>query len=230
MRSAVAGLGLAATLGSLACAGALLGCDSIDVIATDGGIKYMGDGPAYDFRPKDAGVEAVAPGPPVASLSSYFVDFGSTACGAATDQTVTFINNGDTPLNVSTMVSGTNFSVSPSSLTVAGGGLAGPHDSHRHGPRLGNGRRPAQGRAERHDERPEPVDDHDPAAGNAHRRDAGDEAGGWHVELPRVGGRREEPGVVLRHERRQRGGACSRWVRPPARCSRSRAYPREASA
>ena len=123
MRSAVAGLGLAATL---ACAGSLLGCGPENSSANDGGITYSADGPVYSFLPKDAGQEAAPVAGPVASLSAYFVDFGSTACGASQDQTVTFINNGGSPLNVSLMVSGASFSVSTSSLTVAGGGMLTP--------------------------------------------------------------------------------------------------------
>jgi hypothetical protein len=122
MRSVVAGLDIVAALASVACAASLLGCGSGDSSASDGGIKYGADGPVYSFLPMDAGQEAATPVGPLASLSSYFVDFGSTACGATTDQTVTFINNGDSPLNVSTMISGTNFAVNPSSLIVEGGG------------------------------------------------------------------------------------------------------------
>jgi hypothetical protein len=121
MRSAVAGLSLAAML---VCVAALAGCDTSDESRVgDAGIKYSGDGPVYNYVPVDAGEEATVPLGPVAALSSYYVDFGPVACGDGTQQTLTFINNGDSTLNVAAMVSGTNFSLSPSSLAVPAGGM-----------------------------------------------------------------------------------------------------------
>jgi hypothetical protein len=90
----------------------------------DGGIKYKGDGPSYSFG-FDAGSEAeAAPTGPVALLSAYFLDLGSVGCGTPSVSGVTsVINNGTGPLQVSVMITGSAFTVSPTSLTVPAGGL-----------------------------------------------------------------------------------------------------------
>ncbi len=123
MNRVAAGLCLAAVAGFwtslVACSG-----DDSGQAARDAGIKYKDGGPMYFFG-FDAGSDAQpAPSGPVALLVSYSLDFGDVGCGTSpASGMTTFVNNGTGPLQVSAMITGSAFTLSPTSLTVPPGGV-----------------------------------------------------------------------------------------------------------
>ncbi len=113
-----------------ACAAMLAaGCATDDTAAAPTASAADGGADSAAASPNDGGTAGDASGTvthdgghPSAGFSASSLDFGAASCGStATAQTFSITSSGDGPLDVTATTTGSAFSVSPASLSLAGG-------------------------------------------------------------------------------------------------------------